>query len=131
MSAPNIGILLENIVNRWREYRASAAALQELIDAGPDEVESLARDCGISAPDLMAAVAHGAGADRLMERMMAQFHIDREKLQADQPDVLREVEILCSVCDAKGRCSRELKAGTAAMNARDFCPNAETFAALS
>ena len=66
-----------------------------------------------------------------MHRMMAAFDLDAARLRDSAPAVLREIEVLCSRCGAKGRCGRELDAGTATENAHAFCPNSETFEALA
>lgn len=131
MSAHGRSDLLRSLVSKWRDYRATLAGLRELESSDPGLVAELAGELGLSASDLREVVAHGAGADRLMHRMMSAFDLDGEKLHVGAPAVLREIEILCSRCGAKGRCARELDAGTAAENASAFCPNSETFEALA
>jgi Family of unknown function (DUF6455) len=123
--------LMRSLMTKWRDYRATLAGLRELESNDPGLLAELAGELGLSASDLREVVAHGAGADRLMHRMMAAYDLDAEKLQDGAPGVLREIEILCSRCGAKGRCARELDAGTAAGNAHAFCPNVETFEALA
>jgi hypothetical protein len=59
--------------------------------------------------------------------MMAAHGIDIHAVEREAPGVLRDIAVLCSRCQAKGRCAQELEAGTARENAHLFCPNAETF----
>lgn len=119
-----------HLVDRWRDYRAAVAELRELQDLDPDMVATIAAECGLSSGELREIVAHGSRADGLMERMMAAKGLEPERLRRELPAVMRDIEVLCARCVAKGRCARELEAGTAARNAADFCPNADTFAAL-
>ena len=131
MSAHGGSERLRGLMSKWRDYLATRASLRELESSDPGLVAELAGELGLSASELREVVRHGAGADRLMHRMMAAFDLDAESLHDGAPQVLREIEILCSRCGAKGRCARELDAGTAAENASAFCPNSETFEALA
>jgi AcrR family transcriptional regulator len=131
MSSNRVATAFERLIDRWRDYRAAAAELRELQGMDPETVATIAAECGLSTGELHEVVTHGAGADGLMARMMQAHELDPERMRQLLPGVMRDVEILCARCASKGRCSRELDAGTAARNAPEFCPNAETFEALA
>lgn len=122
--------MLDVLVARWREYQANVAGIREMEACGPEMVAQMAGELGMSAAELEQVVSHGAGADKLMERMIAAFGLDAGQLQRQQPAVVRDMSILCSLCETKGRCVHELDAGTAADHAHEFCPNANTFELL-
>lgn len=122
--------MLDALVARWRDHKANVAAIREIRACDPDTVAELASELGMSVRELEQVASRGAGADRLMARMIEAFGLDGEKLQHHEPTTLRDMSLLCSLCDAKGRCGRELEAGTAAEHAEAFCPNAGTFARL-
>lgn len=130
MIVKDASIILQNLLTRWREHRSTRTALDELVACDPAILAEVSRDIQISVDDLKEITAKGAGADRLMARMMSAYGIDPNRTSAAAPSTLRDVAVLCSKCDAKGRCARELDAGTAALHAHEFCPNAETFDAL-
>lgn len=122
--------LLDRIFAKWREEWRASAELEELRSLDPDDVSRIASELNLTAAELDSVVANGAGAKRLMERMIEAFHLDYGKLTQQTPASLRAAEITCSRCSAKKRCSRELAAGTAAVNADLFCPNADFFQAF-
>lgn len=130
METLQVRTALARLVARWRDYRAAVAAVRELEETDPDTIAAIAAECGLTMREFREVVRNGSGAESLMARMMAAFDLDPVHLRATVPAMMREVEALCSRCTAKGRCARELGAGTAALHAGAFCPNAETFARL-
>ena len=122
--------MLEALVARWRDHQASVAALRELRECDPETLAHLAAELGMSVAELERVASHGAGADRLMARMIEAFGLDGEKLRQDDPALMRDMSVSCSLCGTKGRCARELDAGTAAEHAETFCPNAPAFVQL-
>lgn len=120
--------MLDALVARWRDYQTNVAGLREIEACSPEMVAQMAADLGITRAELEEVVSHGAGADRLMPRMIAAFGLDADELARTDPAAIREMAVLCSCCETKGRCVHELDAGTAAEHAEEFCPNASTFA---
>lgn len=129
------GLATREVFNRWAQkwqaHRSARAALAELDGMDPSIVGEIARESGLDVADLREVVAKGADADKLMYRMMEAFGIDAQKLAREAPAFLKEVSIACSKCDDKGRCRRELAAGTARQHAAEFCPNEASFVAIS
>jgi hypothetical protein len=116
-----------DIVTKWRDRRAR---LDEIDAADTETLREIAGEFGLSVAEFRETVIQGDGADGLMERMMAEQGLAVEDLRDRMPGVVRDIEIICSRCGAKGRCGRELANGTAAEHAHEFCPNAPTFEAL-
>jgi hypothetical protein len=121
----------ENLLEKWRDYRAALAELRELEAMEPSELAATAANCGLSVGELREVVANSAGAPALMVRMMRAYGLDPEKVRRLDPLMMRDIEGLCSRCAAKGRCRHELNAGTAVDHADVFCPNAYTFERLT
>jgi len=117
--------MLESVARRWRDHRDAVTSLREIDAMDPAMAAEIATEAGLSVADLREVISHGAGANRLMQRMMDAYGVDVRELADD--GLLRDVSVLCSRCKAKGRCAEELEAGTARENAHLFCPNAETF----
>jgi hypothetical protein len=122
--------MLQGLVERWHDHRSARAALAELEALDPSVVGEIARDVGLDAAELRDVIAKGAGADRLMLRMLAAFGLDGEALSRSDPRLMHDISVACSNCDEKGRCRRELADGTARQHAHEFCPNQPSFAAL-
>jgi hypothetical protein len=62
--------------------------------------------------------------------MLEQLGISTEGLGCAQPRLLRNMERVCSLCNHKGQCDRELTDGTAAENYHGYCANASTLESL-
>jgi hypothetical protein len=107
MGSQRFRAAFEHLVEKWCDYRAALADLREFEAMEPDMMAAIAGECGLSVTELRDVVVHGSGASSLMARMMQAYG-----------------------CLAKGRCRRELDAGTAADHADGFCPNAYTFERL-
>lgn len=123
--------VFSRLAEKWQTHRSTRAALAELDGMDPSVVGEIAREAGLDVADLREVVSKGADADKLMYRMMDAFGIDADKLAREAPAFLKEVSIACSKCDDKGRCRRELAAGTAREHAAEFCPNEASFVAIS
>ncbi|RST84989.1 hypothetical protein EJC49_18085 [Aquibium carbonis] len=119
--------LLESIARRWRNHRDAVVSLREIDGMDPALAAEIAAEAGLSVRDLRDVISHGVGANRLMRRMMAAYGIDAGDVDRQAPGMLRDIALLCSRCQSKGRCEEELEAGTARENAPGFCPNADTF----
>ena len=122
--------MLDVLVARWRDYQANVAGLREIEACGPEMVAQMAAELGMTRSELEEVVSHGAGADRLMARMIAAFGLNAGEMERQDPAMVRDMSILCSLCETKRRCAHELDAGTAAEHAHAFCPNASTFELL-
>lgn len=131
MQASSIRGVVDRIAFRWRHLRESIADLRELDQLDPGLAKQVAGELGITLANLRDVVASGAEARPLMQRMMAEYGIDPEKLGRDDPALARDIAFACSRCRSKGRCERELDASAAHEHAGEFCPNAATFEALA
>ena len=54
----------------------------------------------------------------------------RQDLARSEPLVLRDMERVCSLCNHKRQCDRDLAAGTAAAHYEEYCGNADTIDGL-
>jgi hypothetical protein len=92
-----------------------------------DELRGLASDLSLSEGDLAALSTTLNDNTALMEGMMRARGFDPSQVRRSFGTLMRDVERVCSLCRATGRCRRELDAGTAAAHAHEYCPNAATF----
>ncbi|MVA97953.1 hypothetical protein GN330_11925 [Nitratireductor sp. CAU 1489] len=122
---------LSDAFRGWRRRRLAMAELRDLTARHPDALARTAGECGLSTRELKQVVARGTGSDALMHRMMTVYGLDAELLAHDSPELMRDIELACSLCSAKRRCASTLKRTTARAEAGGFCPNADQFAELS
>ncbi|GJE04462.1 DUF6455 family protein [Methylobacterium isbiliense] len=56
--------------------------------------------------------------------LMRSLSLDAEAVRQRDPETMQTLEAACLRCTQRGRCARELWAGTAADAYPEFCPNA-------
>src|SRR5262245_2140892 len=116
-----------DIFARWLKHRREIA---ESCNCDSEEYAHIARDLNVSPGELDELVRRGAHAADALPKMMAELHIDQRAVVRVEPMVMRDLERVCSLCDHKRRCARELAAGTGAQHYADYCPNASTLKTL-
>lgn len=118
------------VSNWWSGWRSRNSALMDLKCAGADQIERMAKDVGISAPELCTLVSRGPEAANLLLRRMAAIDLDRTEVSRTEPATFQDLQRVCTMCDSKRRCRRDLEHDPAAPGWVDYCPNAATLKAL-
>src|SRR5215216_7748354 len=95
--------LLSRLTAWWRGWREREAHASDLCACGP-EVEQIARDIGISVSELHTLARQGPEASNLLHQRLAALNIDEKVLSRRQPEVMRDLDRVCSVCDTKRQC---------------------------
>jgi len=123
---PRVSTVLDLVADWYKRRQSHKGSLDNLPAA---EVAKIARDMGVSTADLRA-LDRLADKPLLLGRMLEQLHIDAEKLSRTEPEIFRDLQRVCAMCDVKKYCGRDLEAGKAAENFEDYCPNAFTLKAV-
>ncbi|AMA55120.1 hypothetical protein [Bradyrhizobium sp. CCGE-LA001] len=123
---PIVQDLIESFAG-WLKHRREINEMRRLDRADFDRIAS---DLRIAPDDLEELVRHGKHAADELPKLLDQLGIDAEGLGRAQPLLLRDMERVCSLCDHKGQCDRDLAAGTAAENCHGYCANAATLESL-
>ena len=119
--------LVVDIFGEWLKHRRELKEMRELDAANFDRIASELR---MSSADLEALVRQGPHAADELPKMLTALGIDQEDLARTQPLVLRDMERVCSLCNHKRQCDRDLAAGTAAAHYEEYCGNADTIDGL-
>src|SRR5262249_51426522 len=90
----------------------------------------IAADLDISPGDLDELVRRGLHAADELPVLLKALGIDEAKLKTTEPLVLRDMERVCSLCQHKTRCDRDLAAGISVVHYEAYCPNAPTIGGL-
>jgi hypothetical protein len=118
------------IVRWWRSWRTTQANKAELDRCGIDETRTIARDIGVTVPDLYDLAEHRPEDAQLLPRRMSALDLDPSQVARSAPVAFRDLQRLCTMCRSKGRCARDLASDPASGEWRDYCPNATTLDAL-
>ena len=66
-----------------------------------------------------------------LPRMMAALGLDPKAVSRAEPALFRDMQRVCTMCDSKKRCGRDLDRGTAAANYQAYCANTASLDALA
>jgi len=94
------------------------------------EVERIARDVRMTPAELRAIAKRGPEAADLLLRRMAALDLDPAEVSQVGPQTFRDLQRVCSLCESKRRCARDLARDSAMPAWQDYCPNAQTLIAL-
>jgi hypothetical protein len=119
------------IASWWRKHAETYENAADLGGLGPDELARVASDVGVSPSELRALSQHCSDAAALLERRIAALDMDAKVLARDAGAQLRDMERLCTMCENKGRCARDLAADPDDEVWRKYCPNQEALIDLS
>ena len=128
MSAHSFGESIAQFVSKIGHSLSGNAEYRWLQEQGPDTLEALAHDIGLSVNDLEEAMHADPVSQERVAKMMAQFGLNEAAIREFSPVTERDITRLCARCDHKSRCDHELADGTAAQHAHEFCLNADSFA---
>ncbi|MCK1738075.1 hypothetical protein IVA79_29805 [Bradyrhizobium sp. 138] len=122
--------VLQDLIDSFADWLKHRREMNEIRRLDRADFDRIASDLRIAPDDLEELVRHGKHAADELAKMLEQLGINAEGLGRAQPLLLRDLERVCSLCNHKGQCDRELAAGTAAENYHGFCANASTLESL-
>jgi hypothetical protein len=112
----------------WQNWRKRRAAVAELNCCG--DAERVAHDVGLDPAGLRTLAGKWPGAANLLGQRMAQLKLEQSDIRLSEPQVLRDLQRVCTVCASKGRCAHDLIDAPSDPAWQEYCPNAPTLAAL-
>jgi hypothetical protein len=111
---------------RWvQDWSRRRGRLAELQSCGPAEVEHMARDLGMSRGELSVLAGKWPDSADLLSRRLEQV-----KLARVEPQVLRDLERVCTLCGSKRKCEYDLTIHPSGGAWTEYCPNVPTIGAL-
>src|SRR5262245_57743789 len=122
---------LRRLARRWREYVGRQSTLTALADCGPAEVARIAHEIGVSgATELRVLAGKWPDSADLLSRRMRQIKLDAAKIVRVEPQVIRDLERVCTLCASKRRCGRDFARERSDSSWQAYCPNTMTLRAL-
>ncbi len=119
--------LMVDVFGDWLKHRREMREMHEMDAANFNQI---AGELRMSPNDLEELVRQGPHAADELPKMLVALGIDQEALARTEPHVLRDMERVCSVCNHKRQCDRDLAAGNAAKHYEEYCGNADTIDGL-
>jgi hypothetical protein len=115
----------------WRVSISRHSTVAALSHCGPAEATRIAHDIGVSgAAELRVLAGKWPDSTDLLSHRMRQINLDAAKIVRVEPQVVRDLERVCTLCASKRRCSRDFAKGRSASSWQAYCPNTMTLRAL-
>ena len=118
------------VARRWRDWWGRRQAVAELDCCGEREMDRIAQDVGVPRGELCVLAGKWPDAAQELTRRMDRVGLDQDDVTAVEPQVVRDLQRVCSLCASKRRCEHDLLARPNDPVWQDYCPNAPTFFAL-
>ena len=135
MTAPPSGqkswSLFSAISAWWSDWTKQRSAQLELSCCAEEEINRAARDLGMSAAEFREVVSRGPEAANLLLQRMAILDLDRNEVSQTEPRVFQDLQRVCTFCESRRRCVRDLTRDPSDPVWEDYCPNAATLKALN
>ena len=112
---------LIGVFGDWLNHRRELSEFR-LLDMA--SFNRIAGDLRISATDLKELVHQGLHAADELPKLLKALGIDEAALERTEPLVLRDMERICSLCNHKRQCNRDLAAGSSPGRYDQYCLNA-------
>ncbi len=120
----------EVIADWWHDWRQRAASWAELYACDANDVDRIAHDAGLTTYELQHLVRRGPHAADLLLRRMAALGLDPKEVDEVDRATFLDLQRVCTNCDPKGRCRRDLAKRPGDAGWEDYCPNAATLKML-
>jgi uncharacterized protein YjiS (DUF1127 family) len=114
----------------WRNWNDRRRTMVDLDCCGSAEMERIARDVGVSGTDLSILAGKWPDAADLLYWRMNEIKLDRKEITQADPQVMRDLQRVCTVCGSKRRCEHALAKNPSDLAWQKYCPNATTLSAL-
>jgi glycerol-3-phosphate dehydrogenase len=122
---------LPRLARWWREYAGRHSTVAALADCGPTESARIAHDVGVSgAAELRVLAGKWPNSADLLARRMRQIKLHAAEILQVEPEVVRDLERVCTLCASKRRCSRDFARERSDSSWQAYCPNTMTLRAL-
>jgi hypothetical protein len=110
----------------WSDWNAS----REYEALGPAGRRALARDAGVATDVLDRIFSRRRSAGQELPRLLRTLDLQPGEVRQRHPDVVRDMQAVCSTCAVARRCRRDLARHVSRATFETYCPNAQTIAAL-
>ena len=93
-----MSISFDAVARWWQNWTFARSNIGRLDRCGAAEVEHIARDVGIGAPELRALAGRWPDAAEPLNRRLAALALDPAVIRRIEPQVLHDLQRVCSLC---------------------------------
>jgi hypothetical protein len=126
-----MGTIINAVASWWHNWRTARANLASLDRCGADDAERIAHDLGVTATELRALAGRWPDSADLLNGRLAALGLDRAEIRRVEPQVLSDLQRVCTVCMSGRECKHDLAENPYDPGWREYCPNVVTLDALT
>jgi hypothetical protein len=131
MLEATMSISFDAVARWWQNWTFARSNIGRLDRCGAAEVEHIARDVGMGAPELRALAGRWPDAAEPLNRRLAALALDPAVIRRIDPQVLHDLQRVCSLCRHGRECEHDLAERPFDPAWREYCPNEMTLDALA
>jgi hypothetical protein len=91
----------------------------------------IARDVGVGGAEFRVRAGKWPDTSDLLSQRMKEINVDVAATARIEPQVLRDLQRVCTLCASKRKCRHDLAGNPADPAWREYCPNATTLTVLA
>ena len=115
-------------IRQW--CRGLTRSQSTLTECGAEGLERMAHDIGVSSVELYKLASRGRESADLLCQRMEVLDLDQNEVARVERATFQDLQRVCSMCNCKKRCARDLARDPADPVWKGYCPNAQTLTAL-
>lgn len=121
---------VRRLVHWWQNWIKRRAAMVQLGCCDRTEVARMAHDIGVSSEELYTLAGKWPDSADLLLRRLDESKLDVAEIKKSQPQVMRDLERVCTLCASKRKCSHDLATRPSDPAWQSYCPNTTTLKSL-
>jgi hypothetical protein len=121
---------VRRLVRWWQDWIKTRSAMAQLGCCDRAEVARMAHDVGISSDELYTLSGKWPDSADLLLLRMDESKLDATEIKKVEPQVMRDLQRVCTLCASKRKCSHDLATRSSDPAWQTYCPNATTLNAL-
>jgi hypothetical protein len=114
----------------WQWCRGFVGSRSTLAPCEIEGADRMAHDIGVSTAELHDLASRGPHSANLLCRRMDVLDLDQNEVARTERATFQDLQRVCSLCDGKKRCARDLARNPDDPVWKDYCSNAQTLTAL-
>lgn len=99
---------VRRLVHWWRESIYRRRTMADLDRCGSAGVERVARDLAMGKADLCILAGKWPASLNFLSRRMEELKLDATEIARVEPDVIRDLQRVCSLCASQRKCRHDL-----------------------
>jgi hypothetical protein len=116
--------IVDKVADAFGNWLKRRREIREMREIGSGERARIAHELNVPAADLDTLVHQGPHASDELLQLLTLLGVDKELLEKTQPLALRDMTRVCTSCQQKRQCNRDLNAGTSEQHYEEYCLNA-------